>query len=533
MKNKIFALLLVLVLVLGALAACGNKTEEPASQSGNEQPSENTEKEPEKEPEPTGNLRKTTTSQAENALRAVINSDLHTIDPHHAAVDNELRIANMIYDTLMQRDEDLNWVPMAALSIEPNEDGTEVLVTMRDDIVFASGDKLCAEDFAYSLARCENSVQMPTYLFDTTSIEPIDDTHFKWYFPAEGLDYFTLADYANSMFLFNKSYCEQIISSPGEDMLFNVDGSGPYKLESPLSAGIHDVTMIRNEYAWDKVSLDKIYFKYLSGDYEMAFESGDIDYSGYSPDTFDTAKAFDNVYTTTNFSGYTYMLILNCSENSPFHDPIVREALQYGFDREVAGLVACNNNGQVAWTLATPACKNWSDCVPHRDIDQDKCRAMMQQAGYSEANPCKVVLFSMSTPNWISTLEILKEELDTCYFECTIEEAADTTRYFSGDFDVSIIGLNMDNNLNSYGALFDANTGFNLAMYTEADALDIYDEFLHIDSPESGAKAIQHFDAANAYIPLSYVSSNFACDANLDPGPYINGYNIRFMKWKN
>ena len=96
MKKRIIALLLVLVLVLGALAACGQKQEETKEPEKQEQPAKDTEKEPEKEPEPTGNLRKTTTSREENVLRAFINSDLHTIDPHHATVDNENRIANRL-----------------------------------------------------------------------------------------------------------------------------------------------------------------------------------------------------------------------------------------------------------------------------------------------------------------------------------------------------------------------------------------------------------------------------------------------------
>ncbi|MBQ3921207.1 MAG: ABC transporter substrate-binding protein [Firmicutes bacterium] len=531
MKKRIIALALVLVLILGALAACGNKTEEPKNETPQNTPSTENQGKEEKPAEPTGNLKKTTTSQAENAIRVAMNSDLHTLDPHHYTLSNEGMIIDLMMDGLMVQDEDLNWQPHIATKMEANEDGTEVLVEIRDDVYFASGDKMEMEDILYSFEKCNLSTQIP-YVYDNSSIEVIDETHFKWSFPTEGLSYNVLKDYANPMPIYNKSFCEQFSSDPTEDLLFNFDGTGPYMLAEPLTAGSHDVTLVRNPNAWEHPAIDKIYFKYMTGDYEMAFEAGDIDGSSYAPDTVDNARQFDNVSVYVNFSGYTYMLILNC-QSEAFKDIKVREALQYGFDREVAGMVACNNNGEVAWSMFTPACKNWQDVVPHRTLDQDKARALMSEAGYSEANPCKITMFTMTSASWVATLEVLKEELDKCYFDCTIEEGAETTRYFSGDFDLSIIGINFANNFNSYGAMFQASSGLNLALYDGEDAEDLALEIMQARDAESAKKAMLDFDATMCYIPLSYVAVYSAYDANLDLGPYINGYNIRYMKWVN
>lgn len=533
MKKRIIALMLVLVLVLGALAACGNKQEQPASNEGqSEQPG----KDNTPEEAPKGNLRKTTTSKEENAIRVGLNSDLHTLDLPHAALTNENDIASLMVDTLMTLVEGHQWEPWLCTKMEPNEDGTVVECEIRDDVYFASGDKMTMEDILYSYERCQLSNTLAT-LYQVSQIEGVDDTHFRVYFPVPGYSFNALKDYLCIMPVFNKSFCEQFIDDPTGDLLFNVDGTGPYKLETPLSAGIHDVTLVRNENFWNKGNygfLDKIYFKYLSGDAEIAFEAGDIDRCGYRVEDIEKAQSYDNVAVEQNFSGYTYVFVLNCTEASPFHDIRVREAIQYGFDRETVGLTACGNNGATAWTVVTPQCANWADVVPHRNLDAEKCKALMAEAGYSESNPCKITCFAQSSQNWLAALQILKEDLDKLYFEVTIEEGEETTRYFTGDFDLAIIGFNMRDTFSAYALLLIESSGNNLAKYTEPDAMLVAGEFMQASNPEQAKQAMLDLDELMCYIPLSYAGVYAAYDADLELGYYSAfGYNLARARWKN
>ncbi len=532
MKKRIIALMLVLVLVLGALAACGNKQEQPASNEGqSEQPG----KDNAPEDTPKGNLRKTTTSKEENAIRTGLNSDLHTLDIHHSALANEDTIARLMMDSLMIMVEGHKWEPWICTKMEPNEDGSAVECEIRDDVYFASGDKMTMEDILYSYERCKISNTLST-LYQVSQIEAVDDTHFIVHFPVPGYNFTALQDYLCILPVYNKSFCEQFIDDPTGDLLFNVDGSGPYKLESPLSAGIHDVTLVKNENFWNKGNygfLDKIYFKYLTGDAEIAFEAGDIDRVGYRLEDLEKAQSFDNVSIERQFSGFTYIFVLNCTENSPFHDIRVREAIQYGFDRETVGLTACGNNGAVAWTIFTPECANWADVVPHRTLDAEKCKALMTEAGYSESNPCKITCFSQSSQNWLAALEILKEDLDKLYFEVTIEEGQETTRYYTGAFDLAIIGFNLSNTFSAYSLLLVKSTGLNLSMYDEPDAQLVAGEVMQASTPEQAKQAMLDFDSLMCYIPLSYASAYYVFDADLDMGPFVNNYDLARAKWKN
>ena len=531
MKKKLIAAVLILVLILGCLAGCGQKEEASPTPSGNEQQNQGGDKTPD---QPKGNFKQTTTSKEENALRTFISTEFNTLDFHHYTLSSEYYVITCLYDRFMMQNAAGGYDPWIITSAVPNEDGTVVECEIRDDVFFASGDKMTMEDIVYSLARCENSV-FASQLYDNSSMEVVDDTHFRWLFPNEGMNYFALADRANQLFVYNKSFCEAISDDPSTDFLFNVDGSGAYKLETAMTAGGHDVTLVKRDDYWngkDYAHLDKIIFKYLTGDVEMAFESGDIDYSVYKADTFEQIAKFDNVETAIQYGGSTYYLITNTSEASPFNDIKVREALQYAFDREEVGMVICENSGQVAWTMFTPQCVNWSDCVPHRTLDVAKAQSLMKEAGYSESNPCSIVMFTVSQPSWVATLEILKENLDQCYFSTTIEEGTDYVRYFSSDFDLAVLEIGFLNTFSMYGMMYDINTGLNMALYTGEDADAIAAEVTQAQTPEEAKAAMIHHDAPLCYVPLSYGATLYAFDADLDLGEYANGYSFLKMKWK-
>ncbi len=530
MKKRIIAILLVLILSLSALAGCGTKQEEtkqPEETTGEQTQNGEQEKENEKEPEPEGPVRKPSSSFEENALRVSYGSELTTIDPNHVLVGAEMDVASLIYDTLMVVGEDGEYEPWICTKMEPNEDQTAVYCEIRDDVYFASGDKLVMEDILYSFEKLNLSTQNP-YVYDNSSIEPVDDTHFIWHFDVPGMSYAELGDIANGMYVYNKSFCEQFCDDPTDDLQFHADGTGAYRLESPITAGTHDTVLVKNEHYWNSVSIDKIIFKYVSGDTEMAFEAGDIDYCKYSPDTFQLIKDYANVGTSVEVSPSTVFLITNCYGTSPFSDIRVREAFQYSFDRETVGLLACNNGGEVAWQMFTPGCENYADVVPHRTLDADKARALMSEAGYSAENPCRIVMITKERTDRVSAYEALKEDADKCYFDCVIELVPDLSRYFSGDFDIAVIDVDLGNDFNSYAALLDPETGFDLAGYVD---LELSSRIFMAKDPDAAKQAMIDFDATMAYVPIAYLVSFYAYDDRLDLGPYITDYDRRKMRW--
>ncbi len=529
MKKRLIALALVLVLVLGCLAACGNKSEEPKTDGSETKQPDNTQKEPEKEPEePAGNNKPATTSKEENALRVRIYPSYETFDPNHVDGGAELQIYPSFYETLFFMDGRGGYSPMLAKSYELNDDGS-VTFELRDDVYFHNGEHMTADDVVYSHDRTELSMQV-NYVYDYTVFEKIDDYHVKVSsVDPEAVPITDIAPYIFRMAIMCKSFCEAIGDDPKTDTQFQVNGTGPYKLEK-IDPTTHDVTITKFDKYWGTPAyIDTVYFRAITGDAEMAFESGELDYQRYTPTNLPLILEYDNVYLHEEFSGEQWYLVNNCGK-APMNDMNVRKAMILALDREEIGDVATDGGGTTSWNLVTVNLPGYFDVTEHLDNDVEEARRLMSEAGYSDANRAKVVYVSIGES---PIGPVLKERLEQAYFEVEIVSAMDLTRIWAGDFDIMSITLQLDG-INEYALLF--NDGFNLAQdfnYELADEIS--------NAHDDEAYKQMQIDMFNeyAYVPLSMPTSFYVFDKDLEivEGEYLTFTAIDFMfrslRWKD
>jgi hypothetical protein len=151
----------------------------------------------------------------------------------------------------------------------------------------------------------------------------------------------------------------------------------------------------------------------------------------------------------------------------------------------------------------------------------------MAAEGYSESNPCKVVLLGNT-----AAYEVMKERLDRCYFDCTIEAASDSSRLWGGDFDITIIQLILGD-LAGYALLF--NDGFNIAQDFN------YELAAQLQSAKTEeeiiAAQIAMFDEY-AYVPIALITTFYVVDSDLEivdnglkPTTGLDFY-YRSLRWK-
>ena len=534
MKRRMIALVLILVLVLGALAGCGGKTEEPTDTKPAEQPSQ-TEKEPEKDPEPveTGHNLPTTGNKEKNALTTSITEMPRTLDQYYHQMGLEMSITMLLVDTLYRYDENNNPIPWVATSIEPNEDGTEVMITLRDDVYFRDGTKMTAEDIAFSFDHMH--LAQGDILEQSTTREVIDDTHLKLVFDDSGNSFYNTYDNIYGCVVLNSAYYKANYENTNQDFLFDINSCGPYDLDT-VDATTGTVVLKK----WDKYWGDRGYFdtiteRVISGDTTMAFESGDIDFSTYTSDSLATIEDYDNIQVEIKLSPAIIYLALNSSSASALNDIRVREAATYAIDRDELAQIATSFSGVTAWNLVSPDMNFYHDFLPHRLMDQDRSRNLMTEAGYSASNPCSITLLMMNQPGWAEALQALKEELDACYFDCTIVTAVDLTPYEAGDFDIGIMGMGLGGVFNYMVLYYDENfAGLNFCHYEGDDLAEIISEFGTATTQEEADKAMLHDDSLFTHIPLGYPATIYVFNGDLDVSEAFlgNTWDISFFKWK-
>jgi len=87
-----------------------------------------------------------------NCFRAPM-SDAETIDPQRSSFSDEITVLMLNYLPLMTFDQELNVIPGAAESYELSEDGLTFTFTLRPDQTYSDGEPLTAENFEYGWKR--------------------------------------------------------------------------------------------------------------------------------------------------------------------------------------------------------------------------------------------------------------------------------------------------------------------------------------------------------------------------------------------
>lgn len=230
------------------------------------------------------------TAQEERVLVVGHSEVTESYDLAHAFNPTSGMVHRATYDTLV------TFPDGDASSIEPNlaaewsvsDDGLVYTFNLRDDVTFANGDPLSADDVVFSFTRLQNVLSNPSFLADPIiGIEAVDDLTVAVTL-AEPRPSF-LAEMVNSAFsIANDSEVMAAGGTNAEDaaesdtaMEFfdqNSAGTGPYILESWTPQ--EETVLVRNENYWGEAPyFDRVIIVNIpeAATQKVALESGDID----------------------------------------------------------------------------------------------------------------------------------------------------------------------------------------------------------------------------------------------------------------
>ena len=258
LRRRWFAPLLALALVA---VACGGAddadTPEPDTDTETEEEAEEPEEEEsEEEAAPSG--------VAPDDAQLVIDRsfDLRTNDPHRQFEATGTILHHSTHDTLLgfPTTDITEPQPNIASSFEVNEDATEFVFQIRDDVVFSDGTPLTAADVEFSLTRLVNLSGNPAFIFRpfTTVATGDYEVTITSEEPSPGLPYIltnsSTAIVNSALVIENGGSADE--DAPDADTAeewFNTaslagHGSGPFVVESfDLET---EVVLVRNENYW-------------------------------------------------------------------------------------------------------------------------------------------------------------------------------------------------------------------------------------------------------------------------------------------
>ncbi|HAP74728.1 MAG TPA: hypothetical protein DCR14_01435 [Acidimicrobiaceae bacterium] len=283
--------------------------------------------------------------------------------------------ARTFYDPLITVDNDLNWKPYLAESIEPNADNTVFTIKIREGIKFHDGSDVNADAVMFNLNATGSGLLVSAGVKDLARdpacwtaegglanlacklvMEKVDDYTFTIATGFNGdasqpLSWPLFPYYLGGQFglIASQQWLEAVAAGtaqPDEPV-----GSGPFKFQeySPGEGG--KLVVVRNEDYWHSDAagnqlpfLDQIEFRVISDSAvrAQALESGDVDIiassdaavvSDYDPDF----SGYDGEFILNRQAEYSetnYILLHLSKEGSPLQDRDFRCALLQAIDKQ-------------------------------------------------------------------------------------------------------------------------------------------------------------------------------------------------------
>lgn len=286
----------------------------------------------------------------DNSMTALAGKSLRSLDPHKVSDDLTQVVGLTMYDPMMKVDADGRPIQHLITDMQAENDGKTWVFTLRDDVTFHSGNKLTADDVAYSAnrwralntgyagfwsgyveqgeieARNENTVAFNLaqpfgpFIASLVMFKVIDSALVKE--NEQSGDHGDRGDY-------------------GQQFLAESDaGSGPYQLDE--YAGGDNVTFSYFEdyfQGWESGQFGDATIEFVQEESttRQLMKQGEAEMTDQylSPEAYADMESADNVTVVQEPQPQIYEIMMNC-QKEPLDDVNVRKAIALAYDYETA-----------------------------------------------------------------------------------------------------------------------------------------------------------------------------------------------------
>ncbi|THF84558.1 peptide-binding protein [Cohnella fermenti] len=448
-------------------------------------------------------------------------SEPGNLNPLIYATTSDTNVTHMIYDSLVEPDEELNMVGDLAKSWDISEDGLTYTFHLNEGVKWHDGEPFTAGDVAFTFT----SLADPRYDGGAYSrVQPVvgaEDFHAGKADGVSGIKViddntvsFTLAS-ANASFLaslFIGIVPEHILKdvSPADwakhDSNRNPIGTGPFKFVK-WETGQYIEVDANPDYFGGAPKLDKVITRFGDSNTMLAaFMNQEIDIVPVPADQVESVRTLDfaDVKAANDLSVYYVGFNL---KNEFFSDLKVRQALAYGTDKELIVSSVIGEFGEVSDDLFPNAHWSHNPDVTKYPYDKDKAKQLLEEAGFTlnsggiyEKNG-KELKFTLSVPTGKTEREktavLLKQqwgeigvkiEIASMDFSTLVTKLLPTgsdgkqRAVEANDYDAYILGFGVEADPDEYRSYFDSAfmppNGYNFVSYSNPAIDELFDKEL-------------------------------------------------------
>ncbi|MCL2435966.1 MAG: ABC transporter substrate-binding protein [Lentimicrobiaceae bacterium] len=379
---------------------------------------------------------------------------IQSLDPAYASGQAATWVCNMLYNGLIDLNDSLHVVPMIAKKWEISPDGRTYTFHLRDDVFFQNTDnyffdkppKVTAADFVYSFNRIVSpEVASPgAWIFQKVARNEqgayaffaLNDTTFQIVLTEPFPPFLGMLamKYASVV-------PQEVIEKYGKDFRKFPVGTGPFQFQM-WEEGIK-LVLRKNENYFEKDEnneklpyLDAVAISFIIDKQVafMEFMKGNMDFmSGIEACYKDALLTKEGTlqeeyadkitlqtgpYLNTEYLGF----LLKEKENNPLLIKEVRQAINYGFDREKMIRYLRNNMGYAHTSGFVPL--GMASFNPYSvkgyHYDPQKALELLQQAGFPNGEGLPVIPLSVSA-SYVDLCQYIQHELNKIGIKISLE----------------------------------------------------------------------------------------------------------------
>lgn len=412
------------------------------------------------------------TTKVKDTLVIAQGADAKSLDPYGTTDAPAGRVANVIFDTLLTRDDEGNIAPALAESWEIVDDLTYIF-HLRKGVKFHNGEEFKASDVAFSFSQIAASPHAESVraTIDFENSKVIDDYTFMMKMTEPFGPILNHLGHNVMAIVNEKAYTEA-----GDKVGQQPVGTGPYKFVS-WSTGDR-IDLVANEDYWgQKPQIKNLVFRNIpeTASRSIEVETGGIDVAiGIQASELKRLEENKDIEVFRREASSINFIAFNSSK-APFNNLKLRQAINTAINKDAIFKVVYQGTGAIATAPMSRVVWAYNDKLTPHEYNVEQAKALLAEAGYPDG--LTITMTVDQDQARLDTAEMIQAQLANIGVKVNIEpleRGAFIDRVIDGSLDMFGLGWSSDTGDPDYAlyALLHSSmhgAGGNMGFYTNKE----------------------------------------------------------------
>ncbi len=449
-------------------------------------------------------------------LNIALASQITTLDPGLVSNVQHYYLFNMVYDTLLFYDNTAKELSgkLATSFAWADDSYQKIHITLRDDVVFHSGEPMTAEDIAFSLDRTTSTLVTNSY----DHVDVLGPYELDIVLKQPNVDFMYVLSHNSSAIVSKKA----VEANPD---LGGAIGTGPWVIDMDNYVAGDTIALVRNDRYWGELpKTEKINLRLIANASSrlIALQNKEVVLmTSVNPTELFAAKANTNLTIYDYPTAQMYYFAFNNTSGPAADNLKLRQAIAYAINHEDLFLATGDEGATAATSFWGWHMKYYFDKF---DLDlsynPEKAKELVAELGGSATLHLMV---NTSSSDYRIMSEVIQDQCRKVGIEIIIDEvdsagATANSKYASAQHEAMLYSINMNDWDSDMGRLLSVGSNTNKAVLNNERVTELL--ALGVSTTDDALRAAYYQELQTIvhdncfYIPLYYTSDTVA---------YLNG----------